>query len=147
MPGIDHPFVVDGSEKFAVEMRDVAELETTKRRMRVKSSQPVVVVYTTNWLPAKDKILENHAGGIHLQHAAICLETCNYSDAVNNYKEKNWPPKSACLLYSSQAHFKLHDSFEPEESQENMIETPFDKVDYREVDFYEHATIHSFTAI
>lgn len=66
MPGIDHPFVVDGSEKFGVEIRDVAELESATRRMCIKSSQPVVVVYTTNWLPAKEKISEGDAGGIHV---------------------------------------------------------------------------------
>ena len=38
MPGIDHPFVVDGSEKFGVEIRDVAELESATRRMGIKSS-------------------------------------------------------------------------------------------------------------
>lgn len=38
MPGIDHPFVVEGSEKFGVEIRDVAELESATRRMCIKSS-------------------------------------------------------------------------------------------------------------
>lgn len=75
-PGIDHPFVVDGSEKFDVQIRDVAELVSDTRRMTIKSTHPVVVAYTTNWLPKEVEFTPNHPGGIHRMHAAICLETC-----------------------------------------------------------------------
>jgi galactose mutarotase-like enzyme len=50
-PGIEHPFVVNGSEDFEVKMRDVAELQSETRRMTIKSTQPDVVVYSSNRLP------------------------------------------------------------------------------------------------
>ena len=64
-PGIDHPYVIDGSETFSLELRDVAELQSETRKMTVKSTQPVVVVYTTNWLPIPDSFSPNDEGGIH----------------------------------------------------------------------------------
>jgi len=105
MPGIDHPFIVEGSEDFAVVMRHVGELRTDTRSMTIKSTHPVVVIYTTNWLPTPANLTADHPGGNHIQHAAICLETCGYSDAVNNTNEPGWPPKAACLLYRSEAEY------------------------------------------
>lgn len=93
MPGIDNAWVVDGSETFDGAMRNVAVLESDRRRMVISSSHPVVVVYTTNWLPAPEKLTSADAGGNHIQHSAICLETCNFPNAVNNTKEPGWPPK------------------------------------------------------
>ena len=37
-PGIEHPFVVDGSEDFEVKIRDVAELQSDTRRMTIRST-------------------------------------------------------------------------------------------------------------
>lgn len=51
--------------------------------MTIKSTQPVVVVYTTNWVPNSDSN--------HRQHAAVCLETCEYPDAVNMREVAGFP--------------------------------------------------------
>lgn len=97
--GLDHCFVVDGS----VEPRDdgsgwdlvydsVAQLQGTENFLRhaanfsdpvsgrllvVHTTQPGVQVYSGNWLSQSEK---DHP---HTQHNALCLETQNFPDAIN----------------------------------------------------------------
>lgn len=52
------------------------------RVLEVHSDQPGVQLYTSNNLPAED-ILKGKGGAIYAKHAAFCLETQNYPDAVN----------------------------------------------------------------
>lgn len=128
-PGIDHPFVVDGSENFSVVMRDVGELASDCHRMIIQSTHPSFVVYTSNWIPPAED-------SRHTVHAAICLETCGYADAVNNRKLPAWPPKSACLLYKSHEQFETHDAIEPQREVSATDHT-----------CYEHVTIHKFRRV
>jgi galactose mutarotase-like enzyme len=51
--------------------------------MWVQSTQPCVVVYTTNWVAPSDTI--------HRPHAAVCLETCQFPDAVNMVGTAGFP--------------------------------------------------------
>jgi aldose 1-epimerase len=52
------------------------------RVLEVHSDQPGVQLYTSNNLPAED-ILKGKGGATYAKHAAFCLETQNYPDAVN----------------------------------------------------------------
>jgi len=82
-PGIDHAFCVDEADpELSHAMHKVAKLECPKSgiKMQVSSTQPSVVVYTTNWVEAPSPDSK------HRQHAAICLETCQYLDAINKTK-------------------------------------------------------------
>ena len=89
-PGLDNAFVVRADQGPDYEnevLREVAVLKSVKSgiEMTVKSTQPVVVIYTTNWVPESDTK--------HRQHAAICLETCAYPDAINQRNVRGFPTK------------------------------------------------------
>ena len=89
-PGIDNAFVIKTDQSPDDEnetLRDVAVLRSTKSGivMTVKSTQPVVVIYTTNWVPDSDTN--------HRQHAAICLETCAYPDAISQRDVVGFPKR------------------------------------------------------
>ncbi len=70
-PGIDHAFLVnEANPNLKDKMYEVATLFSPKSgiKMEVTSTQPAIVVYTTNWVAPSETI--------HRPHAAICLETC-----------------------------------------------------------------------
>jgi len=55
------------------------------RRLEVYSNQPGVQLYTSNFLPEKDQMgITGKKGTQYYKHAAFCLETQNYPDAVNH---------------------------------------------------------------
>ncbi|XP_011868984.1 PREDICTED: aldose 1-epimerase isoform X2 [Vollenhovia emeryi] len=56
------------------------------RRLEVYSNQPGVQLYTTNSVPESGIVGKN--GARYSRHAAFCLETQNYPDAVNH---RNFP--------------------------------------------------------
>ncbi|XP_011146181.1 aldose 1-epimerase isoform X2 [Harpegnathos saltator] len=61
----------------------------TGRRLDVYSNQPGVQFYTSNSLPERnDTAVIGKNGAQYFKHAAFCLETQNYPDAINN---KNFP--------------------------------------------------------
>ncbi|HWR24368.1 MAG TPA: aldose epimerase family protein [Feifaniaceae bacterium] len=75
--GYDHNFVLSGPEG----LREIAVAHEPKsgRRMRVLTDLPGVQLYTGNMTDAVGK------GGIHYgRHAAFCLETQYFPDAVNH---------------------------------------------------------------
>ena len=76
--GYDHNFVVNGEPNA---LRPVARLEDPKsgRVMTVTADQPGVQFYTGNFL---DGSLVGK-GATYVQHAALCLETQKYPNAIN----------------------------------------------------------------
>lgn len=68
--GIDHPFELSKKFDFDVELKD----EVTGRDIKVKSSEPVAVIYTGNFLDKK--------------HNGICFEMQDYPDIFNFMPEK-----------------------------------------------------------
>ena len=70
-PGIDHAYAInDSNPDITHAMHHIATLESKASgiRMSVDSTQPAVVVYTTNYVDASVTK--------HRTHAAVCLETC-----------------------------------------------------------------------
>lgn len=70
-PGVDHAFKVnDANPDVTHAMHHHATLhsKTSGVKMSIESTQPCVVVYTTNWVELSDTR--------HTVHAAVCLETC-----------------------------------------------------------------------
>ncbi|MGL5579052.1 MAG: aldose epimerase family protein [Fusobacteriaceae bacterium] len=68
--GIDHPFQMSKEFEFDIEFKD----EISGRGMRVKSNEPVAVIYTGNYLEKK--------------HNGICFEMQDYPDVINFLPEK-----------------------------------------------------------
>ncbi|XP_017764406.1 PREDICTED: aldose 1-epimerase [Eufriesea mexicana] len=58
---------------------------TSGRYLEVFSNQPAVQFYTANFLPEHDTAgIQGKNGSRYFKHAAFCLETQNYPDAVNH---------------------------------------------------------------
>jgi aldose 1-epimerase len=76
--GYDHNFVVNGEPN---QLRPVARLEdpTSGRVMTLTADQPGVQFYTGNFL---DGSLSGK-GATYVQHAALCLETQKFPNAIN----------------------------------------------------------------
>lgn len=68
--GIDHPFELSKDSEFDIELKD----EESGRSIKVKTTEPVAVVYTGNFLDKK--------------HNGICFETQDYPDVFNFMPEK-----------------------------------------------------------
>lgn len=75
--GYDHNFCLNGSG-----MRKVAVLseESSGRYMKVYTDMPGMQLYTTNSLP---KPVPGKGGCCYCEHSAVCLETQQYPNAVN----------------------------------------------------------------
>ena len=76
--GYDHNFVVNGAPN---QLRPVARLKDPKsgRVMTVAADQPGVQFYTGNFLDGSAK----GKGATYVQHAALCLETQKFPNAIN----------------------------------------------------------------
>jgi aldose 1-epimerase len=76
--GYDHNFVVNGEPNG---MRDVARLKDPKsgRVMTVSANQPGVQFYTGNFLDGSAA----GKGATYVRHAALCLETQGFPNAIN----------------------------------------------------------------
>jgi aldose 1-epimerase len=76
--GYDHNFVVNGVPN---QLRPVARLKDPKsgRVMTLASDQPGVQFYTGNFLDGSAK----GKGATYMQHAALCLETQKFPNAIN----------------------------------------------------------------
>lgn len=58
---------------------------TSGRYLEVFSNQPGVQFYTANSLPEHNSAgIRGKNGSVYFKHAAFCLETQNYPDAVNH---------------------------------------------------------------
>jgi aldose 1-epimerase len=78
-PGYDHNFVLNGGGKGLALAARVCEPESG-RMMEVHTTEPGVQLYTANFL---DGSLTGKGGVVYRQHAAFCLETQHFPDAVN----------------------------------------------------------------
>ncbi|CAL7952574.1 unnamed protein product [Xylocopa violacea] len=88
--GYDHNFCLT-TNNAKNELNLVAKVvhPTSGRYLEVFSNQPGVQFYTANFLPAdSSKGIRGKNGCRYFKHAAFCLETQNYPDAVNH---KNFP--------------------------------------------------------
>jgi aldose 1-epimerase len=76
--GYDHNFIVNGDPN---QLRQVARLKDPKsgRVMTVSANQPGVQFYTGNFLDGSVK----GKGATYGQHAALCLETQKFPNAIN----------------------------------------------------------------
>lgn len=77
--GYDDNFVIAAAPGPLREIAEVIE-PTSGRRMVVRSTEPAVQLYTSNFL---DGTLDSPEGFKYQQHAAVCLETQHYPNAVN----------------------------------------------------------------
>jgi galactose mutarotase-like enzyme len=70
--------------------------------MSVWTTQPSMVVYCGNWLPE----VENSN---FRPHAAICLETCHFTDNLNMQSISNWPDSRGILSMGEEyLHTTIH---------------------------------------
>ena len=74
-PGFDHCFVVNGNS----ELRHAATLtdELSGRQLIVSTTSPGIQVYTCNFLSSDQTLAP------FVQHNAVCLETQQFPDAIN----------------------------------------------------------------
>lgn len=84
--GIDHPFELSKKSEYDIELKD----EKTGRSIKVKSSEPVAVIYTGNFLDKK--------------HNGICFEMQDYPDIFN------FMPKKA-KIYNKNLSYKTFTTF------------------------------------
>jgi aldose 1-epimerase len=77
--GYDHNFVVNGEP---TQLRPVARLEEPKsgRVMTLSANRPGVQFYSSNFL---DGSTSGKGGARYVQHAALCLETQGFPNAIN----------------------------------------------------------------
>jgi len=73
--GLDHPFILSKKENIDGIIVD----EKSGRGLKIKTNQPVVVLYTGNYL--EDIFKKNHLG--------FCLEMQDYPDVLQFYDEKS----------------------------------------------------------
>ena len=74
--GLDHPFILDKKEDREIILID----DKSGRKLEVETSEPVVVVYSGNFL--KDEGILS-IGAKSEKYMGICLETQDYPDAPN----------------------------------------------------------------
>lgn len=78
--GYDINYVVDGADDGGLRRVAVVGEGETGRRMEVWADQPGVQFYTGNFLSG----LRGKGRAVYEQHAALCLETQGFPDAVNH---------------------------------------------------------------
>ena len=69
--------------------------------MSVYTTQPNIVVYTGN-------NLQDNSEDKHKKHAAICLETCGFIDAMNNQGKEGWPKNVTIGMNDVYEHVTIH---------------------------------------
>ncbi|KIL43313.1 aldose epimerase family protein [Jeotgalibacillus campisalis] len=73
--GFDHPFALDEGSDYEISLTDPA----SGRRLTIETDQKSVVVFSSNKMDDNLTIRETKASN----HMAICLETQNYPNAIN----------------------------------------------------------------
>nr|XP_034187017.1 aldose 1-epimerase-like isoform X3 [Osmia lignaria] len=87
--GYDYNFCVTNANSNEKNLVAKVEHPTSGRRLEVFSNQPGVQFYTANFLPAPGTVgVQGKNGSAYFKHAAFCLETQNYPDAVHH---ENFP--------------------------------------------------------
>ncbi|XP_015929270.1 galactose mutarotase [Parasteatoda tepidariorum] len=94
--GFDHNFCVNGSSNQEREVARVCH-PPSGRVMEVFSTQPGVQFYTGNCLPEDDSLIGKQ-GRIYKKYGALCLETQNYPNAIN---QPNFPN---CVLDTNELY-------------------------------------------
>jgi len=89
-PGYDHNFCLDQDPNVPRKLVARVGHEKSGRVMDVYTDQPGVQFYTGNFLDGS--LARCKDGAVYKQHAALCLETQNYPDAIN---KPNFP---SCVL-------------------------------------------------
>ena len=70
--------------------------------MIISTTQPCVVIYTSNFIPSsQDKDFND---GNHSQHAAICLETTQFNNAINMIGKDGWPTDEEVYLTAGKTY-------------------------------------------
>ena len=74
-----------------------------------------MVVYCSNWCPEFE--------GTHFRpHAAICLETCNFTDTTNMCEKEGWPNNNGVLSMGEQYnHTTVHKFVKLAEIEQNEV--------------------------
>lgn len=88
--GYDHNFCLSDNDK-RTKQKFVAKVfhPNSGRYLEVRSDQPGVQLYTSNFLPESTTYgIAGKDGAKYFKHEAFCLETQNYPDAVNH---ENFP--------------------------------------------------------
>ncbi|KAK9511989.1 hypothetical protein O3M35_000536 [Rhynocoris fuscipes] len=126
--GFDINFCVRGED-----LRTIARLqhEPSGRSLQVFANKPGVQLYTSNYVNG----IEGKNGAIYDKHAALCLETQNYPNAINI---KNFPSSLLCprevyehiLIYK----FRVEDQTVSEEEEEEEDDDDKTKKDKRKKD-------------
>ena len=89
--GYDHCFsrlatgAADASAFLPLDVIAVLADPASGRRMTVRTTAPGVQVYSGNFLSKEP------AAAPHTQYGALCLETCNFPDAVNKAATAGFP--------------------------------------------------------
>lgn len=98
--GFDHPFVLNHARKFAAKLED----EKSGRVMEVRTDQPVVVLYTGNYI-GQELMLNGKIKS--KDYMGVCLETQDYPDAINQH---NFPTRiyDAGEIYKAYTQFKFY---------------------------------------
>lgn len=103
--GIDHPFILHHKDNYDILCMD----KMSGRTLKVETTQPVVVIYTGNYLKDikyiyNNKVCDNHYG--------FCLETQDYPDALNFIPEKaSIYNKNNVYFYKTKFIFAVDNSF------------------------------------
>lgn len=79
--GYDHPFILSKDKEIDGWIYD----KVSGRKLEFITDQPVVVIYTGNYLDEIKNLYENFSGSKHL---GFCLETQDYPDIFNIFPEK-----------------------------------------------------------
>ena len=85
--GYDYNFCLPNSDTTKTQFVAKVFHPTSGRVMEVFSNQPGVQFYTANYFPEKNSTgIFGKGGKQYFKHAAFCLETQNYPDAINHVR-------------------------------------------------------------
>lgn len=103
--GLDHPFILHHKENYDILCID----KLSGRILKVETTQPVVVVYTGNYLQDIKNIYNNKFCD---KHYGFCLETQDYPDGLNFIPEKvSIYNKNNIYFYKTKFIFTVNNSF------------------------------------
>lgn len=89
--GYDYNFCLP-NDNSAVKVELVGKVvhPSSGRYLEVRSNQPGVQLYTSNFLPEANAAgVVGKEGKAYFKHGALCLETQNYPDAVNQVNHRD----------------------------------------------------------
>jgi len=81
-------------ESFSEDLKAAATLAAGGRTMKIETNAPGIQVYTGNFINSEADVWQGKGGVSYEKHGAVCLETQNWPDSVNNL-DKGFPN---CIL-------------------------------------------------